>query len=170
MRYLLVILFSVIFLGACTSSEQGIIQDDPISTAQYLGTIHEIELSEEDITFTDQDFGENLGILPVYELENNGLVRLNNDDEVEIVSFFNVNKEQVEVVLTDIGIENNTNFNRVLDNPEDIYEEGHKTKYDNMHLNLKSNASFLHESHPAVRETLEETRNPDKFMLIVNIE
>lgn len=164
-------ILNIIFLSACTTAEveTGIVQDNPITTTQYVGSVYGEEISEEDIVFEDKDYGEDIGIVPTYFInddEDLGTIRLTNDESVEAIFFRNVSKEQVNTILDDIGIKENVSFERVLDNADDIYESGHKTKFQNMDLELTTNTELREKIPEYMRDSFDEIEKGKFFMRI----
>ncbi|HZK47019.1 MAG TPA: hypothetical protein VFC64_03680 [Atopostipes sp.] len=174
-KLLLVSILSL-FLTACGSEVvTGIVEDDPIKTAQYVSGIYDKDLSEDEIEFIDTDYGENIGIVPTFMLnddENSGVIRLNNDKKVEAVFFRNVHPEQINQILSDIGIEENTGFNRTIEDASDPYNEGHKTKYKNMNLGLTSNFAFFTQldAPSTVKDFMLEDLDLEAFLLTIQFE
>lgn len=163
-----------VFLMAC-GTESGINKDDPIKTAQYVGEVYDEILGKDDINFVDTDYGEQVGIVPIFMLndaESSGIVRLNNADKVEAVFFRNISDEQVKQVLSDIGIEENASFDRTLEDIHDPYNSGHKTMYNEMNLELTSNFAYFTQldAPSTVKDFLLEDLDLDAFQLIIQFE
>lgn len=139
-RLVSTIILCFIFLSACTSTEveTGIDQKDVEKTAQFVTRLY----NKDNYTFENKDYGNNIGILPTYIISDEfrilSAISLNKEEQVESIFFEDLSKEQVEKIFDELKISDSFYFEQVLN----YYDREHKTKYQNIILELNNNPDF----------------------------
>lgn len=109
MRRLLIIIFTIFFLSAC--SPKAINSDDGKKTAQFL--INELNLENNNLEVVKKEYADG-GIYDVYELNESITIIMNDKGGVDRINFINVDGDEVRKILTLIKFPESSSIERVL--------------------------------------------------------
>lgn len=132
MKKVLLFLFTALVLVGCSSEK--ISADNPVGTVEFSNNFFGIE---DDVIFTEYDFGNEVGIIETYESESVSARKTPEGDKLASLNFHKINGDQVLEMLNTLGIEDTSKFEEVINNNTKIPDE-HSTRYNNMLIKLSN--------------------------------